>query len=429
MKKLISILLTVVMVLSLSSVSVFAEADWDRLEEFIDIRANSEYVEEAFSIGMGGISSYQDLDGYNLISDGEIITVTNNADSDYYKMYVGLEPFVKTEDGTYVSDACLVEGEESYVQYNFTVDGKLVEAGAINKFSDSEYYKILNKGESLSFTLPEKLSYNIYDRPYEFFNLEGKEVIWLVSVYTGYSETNNADELIESEKGLFWCYKEGGKSLVEKPINDTGFNDIKETDYYYDAVKWAVEKGITKGTSETEFSPNKTCTHAEILTFLWRAKGSEVSKRELSRYEDLIALGINENDYFVDAYKWAYDYNVIGGYTQYVNDDPAALETTIDTSHETPGKVVKNHIYNPSDACSRINTVDYLFNLLTVEDVRYTDEAARYMTDLDFNDKVAVAWAIEQGITKGTSETTFSPNDTCTRGQIVTFLYRAFANR
>ena len=418
MKKIISMLMIVVMVLSLCSVNVFAEANWESLENYINIQADSEYVEEVIKIGIGGITSDTELKGYNLIADGSEITVTNSADSDCYKMYVGLEPFVKTDDGSYVSDGWLQD--ESYVQYNFTTDGRLVEAGAIGKFADSDY-KILSKGESFSFTLPESLSYNIYDRPYGFFNLEGKEVIWLVSVYAGYSENNDYMELQESERGLFWCYKEGAKSSgVEKPITTTGFSDVKESDYYSDAVKWTVDNGITKGTSETTFSPEKVCTHAEILTFLWRASGEEIINTSLDKFKGLQNLGISESDYFVNAYKWAYDNGVIGGTITTVGSDPTARES--ETTIEVP-------IYKPTEFCSRMNTVNYLFNTLGKEVMELDTWSAKDFTDVSGHDMAVVAWAIDNGITKGTSETTFSPNDTCTRGQIVTFLYRAFANR
>lgn len=165
----------------------------------------------------------------------------------------------------------------------------------------------------------------------------------------------------------------------------SAFTDVTATAYYADAVKWAVEKGVTAGTSATTFSPDTTCTTAQILTFLWRANGSPAP------------AGSNANvpagQYYSDAANWALE----KGLTDTFNADTPA---------------------------TRAATVTYLWKLADRPDAgmpSFADVAA----DSDYAQ--AVAWAVKNGITVGTSDTTFSPSNTCTRGQIVTFLYRDLA--
>lgn len=175
-----------------------------------------------------------------------------------------------------------------------------------------------------------------------------------------------------------------GFSFYIKGINlDSKFSDVVAGSYYENPVKWAVRYGITSGTSATTFSPNQTCTNAHILTFLWRAKGSPEPTIN-NPFAD-----VKTTDYYYKAALWAYDNGLISG-NQFCGSTP----------------------------CTRGTTVTYLWKLAGSPDAgesSFTD-AGQYSS--------AVAWAVKQGITSGTSVTTFSPDRTCTRGQIVTFLYR-----
>ena len=170
------------------------------------------------------------------------------------------------------------------------------------------------------------------------------------------------------------------------------FTDVADNAYYAGAVKWAVEKGVTSGTSATTFSPDDTCTKAHILTFLWRAVGSP--KHEgVSKFLDM-----SESDYYYHAVHWANSKNMISG--------PK---------------------FNANEKCTRSTTVFYLWKLAGCPRDMYSHSSQ--FTDLPFgNDtmRAYIGWAVAEGITSGTSETTFSPDATCTRGQIVTFLQRAF---
>ena len=170
------------------------------------------------------------------------------------------------------------------------------------------------------------------------------------------------------------------------------FVDVKKGAYYYDAVLWAVEQKITSGTSATTFSPDASCTRAQMVTFLWRAAGSPKVENGKNPFTDVQA-----DAYYYDAVLWAVEKGVTSG-----------------TSATT---------FSPDATVTRGQTVTFLYRNAGSPEVSgtmpFTDvEADAYYAK-------AVQWAVQQKITTGTSETTFSPMSDCTRGQIVTFLYRA----
>ena len=180
---------------------------------------------------------------------------------------------------------------------------------------------------------------------------------------------------------------------VSALATSTTFTDVSETAYYKEPVAWAVEKGITNGTSATTFSPDNTCTRAQILTFLWRAAGSPESKNHVGKFTD-----VKESDYFYKAAHWAAETDII---------------------------VLKGNRFDPHTPCTRAATVEYIWRYAgapAAEGASFKDVSPD--TELE----TAVSWAVKNGVTKGTSATTFSPDNTCTRARIVTFLYRAFAN-
>lgn len=168
------------------------------------------------------------------------------------------------------------------------------------------------------------------------------------------------------------------------PEGTPAFTDVPADAYYAEAVAWAVENGITSGTSATTFSPNDTCTRAQIISFMWRAAGSWEPVDSTLTFSD-----VDPNAYYAKATVWAKE----------------SLTATGDT-------------FSPNAPCTRLMAVEFMWNHVGQPDA----------PDAGFADvsSGAVDWAVEQGVTSGTSATTFSPNDTCTRGQIVTFLYRAF---
>lgn len=175
------------------------------------------------------------------------------------------------------------------------------------------------------------------------------------------------------------------------------FADIPSNAYYADAVQWAVEQGITTGTSSTSFSPDEPCTRAQVVTFLWRALGlDELSSRSTENpFRD-----VPSGAYYRDPVLWAAENGITTG-----------------TSATT---------FSPDDACTRAQVVTFLWRVDFPP--KYYD-AGQSFRDVRVSDYYwyPVQWAVERNITTGTSATTFSPNETCTRAQVVTFLYRDFA--
>ena len=168
--------------------------------------------------------------------------------------------------------------------------------------------------------------------------------------------------------------------------NKSNFTDVSANAYYADAVAWAVQEGITSGTSATTFSPDQTCTTAQILTFLWRSQNQPKPTIQ-NPYSD-----VKSSDYYYKAALWAHEKGLVNGTK-----------------------------FNGSTSCTRSATVTYLWKL-----AGSPSAPAANFTDVPSNASYAkaVAWAVSEGITSGTSATTFGPSTTCTRGQIVTFLYR-----
>ena len=169
------------------------------------------------------------------------------------------------------------------------------------------------------------------------------------------------------------------------------FVDVATGSYYEDAVDWAVENGITKGTDDTHFSPDGICTRAQAVTFLWRAAGSPASKTSTMPFTD-VPVG----SYYYDAVLWAVENGITKG--------------TSDTT------------FSPNMTCSRAQIVAFLWRSEKSPAAGtanpFTDvKSTAYYAD-------AVLWAVKENITKGTTNTTFSPDADCTRAQIVTFLWR-----
>ena len=186
----------------------------------------------------------------------------------------------------------------------------------------------------------------------------------------------------------------------EKPVEDpdvkpgtTEFGDVENTAYYYDAVKWAVEKGITSGTEEGAFSPNGECSRAQMVTFLWRAAGSPKMDDFSNPFAD-----IDKNAYYYDAVMWA----VKNGMTLGVSETEFA----------------------PDNQVTRAQSVTFLWRFAgepsTSEENSFTD----VNNDTYYNG--AVSWAAIENVTNGLTETSFGPDAVCVRAQIVTFIYRYF---
>ena len=176
-----------------------------------------------------------------------------------------------------------------------------------------------------------------------------------------------------------------------KEVELSPFNDVSTSAYYYEAVKWAQEKGITGGIGDSLFGTDQPCTRAQIVTFLWRSAGS-LEPENASRFSDVSA-----DNYYAKAVAWAVENGI-----------------TIGTG---------NGRFSPDDACTRAQIVTFLFRALG----KQTDNRAEFIDVLaDSYYANAVAWAVENNITNGIGNSLFGPDQPCTRAQIVTFLYRAY---
>jgi uncharacterized protein YjdB len=170
------------------------------------------------------------------------------------------------------------------------------------------------------------------------------------------------------------------------------FTDLTQ-DWYQDAVVWAVKKGVTTGITATTFAPNKDCTRAMVVTFLWRAAGSPEPKSTTTVFRD-----VDVNEYYAKAVAWAVENGITNG-----------------TSATA---------FSPNATCTRAQVATFLWRAANKPQPQ---SATTTFTDLKAGEyyETAVIWGAETGIIKGMSTTAFKPNDTCTRAQVVTFLYRA----
>lgn len=180
-------------------------------------------------------------------------------------------------------------------------------------------------------------------------------------------------------------------SEVQPKKTVAGFSDVFESDYYAKAIQWAVQKQITAGTTKITFSPNLQCTRAQVVTFLWRAAGSPAPSSSRIQFYD-----VDSGSYYSKAVRWAVENNITTG----------TSETT----------------FSPDTPCTRAEAVTFLWRTVGSPKTALTTQFRDVSANSFFAQ--AVSWAVQRRITSGTSATTFSPNEICTRGQFVTFLYR-----
>lgn len=205
-------------------------------------------------------------------------------------------------------------------------------------------------------------------------------------------------ELTDKGDGRFTFIMPAGKVEVKAAFTEevkiSPFRDVPTDAYYYEAVKWAQKKGITGGIGDGLFGPNQPCTRAQIVTFLWRAAGSPEPKA-MSSFAD-----VSTDAYYAKAVAWA----VENGITTGTGD----------------GK------FSPDATCTRAQSVTFLFRAIG----KLVDSKAEFsdvLTDSYYAN--AVAWAVENGITNGIGDGLFGPDNSCTRAQIVTFLFRAYQGK
>ena len=207
--------------------------------------------------------------------------------------------------------------------------------------------------------------------------------------------SSRAVRLTEQANGTYTFVMPASDATVEAVFQiRLAFTDVPSGSYYEDAVLWAVGEGITTGISAHAFAPDGSCTRAQAVTFLWRAAGSPAPVSAKTRFADVAA-----SSYYSDAVLWAVENGITNG--------------TSDTT------------FSPDAVCTRAQIVVFLWRAkerpAAGSGTRFADVAeTAYYAD-------AVLWAVKEGVTLGTSANAFSPDETCTRAQIVTFLWRTLA--
>ena len=187
-----------------------------------------------------------------------------------------------------------------------------------------------------------------------------------------------------------------GEAEPEVPVVNP-FTDVIDGKWYFDAVLWAVDKGVTTGLTPTEFGPNEVCTRAQVVTFLWRAAGQPAPTSDNNPFTD-----VSDSKYYYDAVLWAVEQGITEGY---------GSKTT----------------FCPNQECSRAEIVTFLYRTAGNPAVQSANNPFVDVPDGKWYCN-AVLWAVSEDITKGHgSDTTFCPDLDCTRAEIVTFLYRTQA--
>lgn len=275
---------------------------------------------------------------------------------------------------------------------NYTIDYVTFDQSAVSAVNEGSlytYYNGYNYGGSIKTT--DKFYYSATASQNAI-----SDVAFLASRYAKTGETVYIPFTIYARYGTTGTGTRQLTGTVAIKIGQTmNFIDVKTTDYFYNSVKWAVGKNITNGTSSTTFSPYKSCTRAEIVTFLWRAAGSPEPTTTRNPFRDVNA--VTHSSYY-KAILWASQKGITSG-----------TSTTA---------------FSPDQVCTRAQIVTFLYRYAgqpsgyysnPFKDVGATSEASYYN---------AIRWAVGKGITSGTSTTTFSPYASCNRAEAVTFLYR-----
>lgn len=322
-----------------------------------------------------------------VVAKGATITLPGCTHSSYHYKF----------DGWKCGNATYYAGDKVEVNSNMTFTAQWKErfpdgpsSGGSSSVSDNEYAVTVDAGKHGDVSVSPKWAE------------EGDTVTITADPDNGYV----VDEVIVTDKngddirvrdrgdGEYTFTMPDSKVTVEVTFVEEGdelsFVDVAKSDYYYDAVKWAVENGVTTGVTDTIFAPGNPCTRAQTVTFLWRAAGMPQAANRVNPFTD-----VSVNDYYYEAVLWAVENGITSG-------------TTATT-------------FGPNATCTRAQVVTFLW--------RYSKEDASILpmfTDVAEGDYYygAVAWAVENGVTTGVTDTSFVPGNPCTRGQIVTFLYR-----
>ena len=318
-------------------------------------------------------------------------TVTGTADAGSRIVYGGSEAFYANSNGFFAVSGKLEESENSgvlslYVQdsagnrsdpqlalitkqtkYSVTVSGSYAQSPGAGKYAENSMVTV-RAGTCSGYTLSG----------------------WTSDDGNTFDDAAAAETTFTMPSG-----KVEVKAAFVEEIKAGPFDDVLTKAYYYEVVKWAQEKGITGGIGNNLFGPNQPCTRAQIVTFLWRAAGSPEPKGDTAGMTDVVS-----GSYYEKAVAWAIENGITTGTGE--------------------GKL------SPYATCTRAQAVTFLARALNAK----ASGAAEFddiPTDSYFAD--AVAWAAANGMTTGIGNGLFAPGNNCTRGQIVTFLWRAYTGK
>lgn len=277
----------------------------------------------------------------------------------------------------------------SGINYNYNIDYVTFDQSAVNALNEGVLYAYSTGFNAV------KTTDRFYYTTTSYNQNALSDVTFRASTYAKTGTTVYIPFTITAKYGTSSATRQVTGTVAIKIAQTMNFVDVKPTDYFYDSVKWAVNNNITKGTSATTFSPNNTCTRAEIVTFLWRAAGSPTPTITRNPFTD-VKYPVGSD--FYNAILWASQNGIAAG-----------------TSTTT---------FAPNDNCTRAQIVTFLW--------RYAKKPLGYYTN-PFNDVNkteyaayydAILWAAGKGIATGNTPKTFNPDGTCTRAEAVTFLYR-----
>lgn len=277
----------------------------------------------------------------------------------------------------------------SGINYNYNIDYVTFDQSAVNALNEGVLYAYSTGFNAV------KTTDRFYYTTTSYNQNALSDVTFRASTYAKTGTTVYIPFTITAKYGTSSATRQVTGTVAIKIAQTMNFVDVKTSDYFYDSVKWAVNNNITKGTSATTFSPNNTCTRAEIVTFLWRAAGSPTPTITRNPFTD-VKYSVGSD--FYNAILWASQNGIAAG-----------------TSTTT---------FAPNDNCTRAQIVTFLW--------RYAKKPLGYYTN-PFNDVNkteyaayydAILWAAGKGIATGNTPKTFDPDGTCTRAEAVTFLYR-----
>ena len=339
------------------------------------------------------MSYIQAYDGGTIVIEGSLV---NNSGMDVYSpsKLVRIAPF-----GFYTGTGWLGVEDTGADPFTSLLEGFQKSEFIKSHNDETSFWVCMLVNDENTFTLNVK---ELKLLPGEFYELSGAEKATGRKVTVGAASDNTSVASVES--GTVVSGVKVGRATIKATIGEEQitipvivmFWDVADSEqYFFNPVYWAVEKGVTAGTNPVTFSPGKTCTRGQIVTFLWKALGSPELTSTDNPFTD-----VKTTDYFYKPVLWAKEKGITAG-----------------TSATT---------FSPGNACTRGQIVTFLWKALGSPEPNSTDNPFTDVKTTDYFYK-PVLWAKEKGVTSGTSATSFSPGKSCTRAQAMTFLYKAAA--